>query len=113
MPSSPDKLMTDMLSLGETGINQICDQVVPAGTGDDTRPRFAIESLSRFLSGKNDEASKEMWENICIRYAVKKSDSGVTDFFMKQLQVFGGMKSAEAVKAISCLQRNYAVRLSL
>ena len=40
-----DKLMVDMMSLGETGIKQICDQVVPAGTGDDTRPRFAIESL--------------------------------------------------------------------
>ena len=30
-----DKLMGDMLSLGESGINQICDQIIPAGTGDD------------------------------------------------------------------------------
>ena len=48
-----NSLMVDMLSLGEEGIKKICDQVIPAGTGDDTRPRFAIESLSRFLSGKN------------------------------------------------------------
>ena len=47
-----DKLMGDMIALGETGIKQICDQIIPAGTGDDTRARFAVESLSRFLSQK-------------------------------------------------------------
>jgi HEAT repeat protein len=93
-----DKLMVDMMSLGETGIRQICDQVVPAGTGDDTRPRFAIESLSRFLSGKNLANEKPMWENICISYASSQTDFGVKDLFMKQLQQFGGSKSAEAMK---------------
>ena len=102
MPSNDsqftNRLMTDMLATGEAGIIQICEQVVAAGTGDDTRPRFAIESLSRFLSGNSDDSEKEMWENICISFAEKKADPGVTDFFLKQLQVFGGIKSAEAVK---------------
>ena len=102
MPSNDtqftDKLMADMLSLGETGIKEICDQVVPAGTGDDTRPRFAIESLSRCLSGNNYASNKPMWENICISYATDKPDFSVKDFFMKQLQLIGGIKSAEAMK---------------
>src|SRR5450759_5166204 len=93
-----DKLMVDMLSLGEPGIKQICDQVVPAGTGDDTRPRFAIESLSRFLSGKNYENNKPAWEKICITYATEEENFNVKDFFMKQLQQFGGTRSAEAMK---------------
>jgi hypothetical protein len=59
-----DKLMEEMLSLGETGIKQICDQIIPAGTGDDTRPRFAVESLSRFLSQKGKESEKEMGKNL-------------------------------------------------
>jgi HEAT repeat protein len=92
------KLMIDMMSLGETGIRQICDKVIPAGTGDDTRPRFAIESLSRFLSGKNYENEKPMWEKVCISYALEQNDFGVKDFFMKQLQLFGGSPSAEAMK---------------
>jgi HEAT repeat protein len=93
------KLMSDMLSLGETGIRQICDQVQPAGVGDDIRPRFAIASLSRFLSGSAVADQKAMWENICISYATDKTDFGIKDFFMKQLQQFGGEKSAEAMKA--------------
>ena len=46
-----------MLSLGEKGIQRICDQIVPAGTGDDTQPRFAVEvsvPLS-FAEGKREQ----------------------------------------------------------
>ncbi len=93
-----DKLMIEMLSLGEAGIKKICDQVIPDGTGDDTRPRYAIESLSRFLSGNIRENSRVLWEKICINYAIGQSDPGVKDFFMKQLQQIGGDQSAEAMK---------------
>ena len=93
-----DKLMGDMLSLGETGIKQICDQIVPAGTGNDTRPRFAVESLTRFLSQKGKETEKATWEKTCISYATEQKDNGVKDFFMKQLQLIGGNQSAEAMK---------------
>ncbi|HBZ19499.1 MAG TPA: hypothetical protein DEO60_00070 [Bacteroidales bacterium] len=94
-----DKLMGDMFSLGETGIKIICDQIIPAGTGDDTRARFAVESLSRFLSQKGKEAEKASWEKICIVYATAKKDNGVRDFFMKQLQIVGGDATVAAMKS--------------
>ena len=93
-----NKLMGDMLSLGETGIKQICDQIVPPGTGDDTRPRFAVESLTRFLSQPGKDSEKASWEKICISYATAQKDNMVKDFFMKQLQQIGGNQSAEAMK---------------
>jgi len=93
-----DKLMEDMLLLGEYGIKQICDQIVPGGTGDDTRPRFAVESFTRFLSAKGKEKERDIWEKICISYATGKENPGVKDFFMKQLQLIGGVLSVEAVK---------------
>ena len=95
-----DKLMGDILQLGDAGIKQICDQIIPAGTGDDTRPRFAIESLSRFLSQKGKEKERAAWEIICIDYAVNQKDYGVMDFFLKQLQLIGTENSAEAVKTL-------------
>ncbi len=93
-----DKLMGDMLLLGETGISQICEQIIPAGTGDDTSPRFAVESFSRFLSAKGKEKDRAMWEKICIGFVTGKKDPGLKDFFMKQLQLIGGDLSVEAVK---------------
>ena len=94
-----DKLMGDMLALGDTGIRQICSMIIPAGTGDDTRARFALESFSRFLSQKGKENEKPMWEKICIDYAVTQKDNGVKDFFIKQLQIIGGNATVEALKS--------------
>jgi HEAT repeat protein len=96
--ASTEKMMSEMLLLGEQGIRKICDQILPAGTGDDTRPRFAVESLSRFLSGKGKEKERISWEKICIDYVSNMKDNGVKDFFMKQLQQIGGGASVEAVK---------------
>jgi HEAT repeat protein len=94
-----DKLMGDMLKLGETGLKQICDQIAVPGTGDDTPARFAVESYTRFLSGAGKDNEKGAWEKICIGYASGKKDPVIRDFFMKQLQLIGGEPSAEAVKS--------------
>ncbi len=94
-----DKLMGDMLALGEEGIKLICNQVIPAGTGDDTRARFAVESLSRFLSQKGKESERTTWEKVCITYATSQKENGVKDFFMKQLQTVGGDASVDALKS--------------
>lgn len=93
-----NKLMGDMLTLGDTGLKQICDMIIPAGTGDDTPSRFAIESFTRFLSQKGKENERAEWEKRCISYATTHKDNGVKDFFMKQLQLIGGTPSAEAMK---------------
>lgn len=94
-----DRLMNDISSMGEQGMRMICDIVVPAGTGDDTGARFAIESYSRFVGTGSREKERGDWEKLCIDYAVRKEDSGVKDFFMKQLQLIGGEASAVAVKS--------------
>ncbi len=96
--SSTGKLMTGMLALGEYGIRMICDQVIPSGTGDDTKARFAVESLSRYLSANTDTAGKAMWEKICLGYAVSGEDYGVKDFFIRQLQLTGTSKAVFALK---------------
>jgi HEAT repeat protein len=93
-----NKLMGDMLSLGETGLQKICELVVPAGTGDDTKPRFAIESFSRFISKNGSADDKSLWEKICITNSTQKKDPEARDFFIKQLQQVGGDKTAEAMK---------------
>ncbi len=93
-----DIIMSQMLSLPEAGLREICDQVIPAGSGDDTSPRFAAASFTAYLSRKGNEKERQLWEKICISYALDKKDDGVKDFFMKQLQLIGGEESAEAMK---------------
>lgn len=101
-----NKLMSDIISFGDAGMKQICNQIIPIGTGDDVRPRFAVESLSRFLSQNGKDNEKANWEQLCINYAVNQKDYTVKDFFMKQLQLVGTDSSVEAM-------RNYLTDKSL
>ena len=98
-PAYTDQLMDEIFTLGEDGFKMICDLIIPAGTGDDTRARFAVESLSRFLSQKGKETGRASWEKVCITYATSQKENGVKDFFMKQLQTVGGDASVEALKS--------------
>ncbi|MCU0456970.1 MAG: HEAT repeat domain-containing protein [Bacteroidales bacterium] len=107
-----DKLMNDMSALGEEGLARICDQVIPAGTGDDTRFRFAVESYSRFVSGAGRDAEKQLWEKICISAIARKADPGIRDFFMKQLQLTGSDKTAEALKMLIADKENCSAAIS-
>ncbi len=93
-----DKLMGDMQLLGDAGLKLICDQIIPDGTADDSRPRLAVESYSRFLTRQGKEADRKIWEKICIDYAIRRKDNSVREFFMKQLQMIGGIQSIEAMK---------------
>lgn len=93
-----DRLMGEMLLFGEEGLRQICSQIVPAGTGDDTSARFAVESFSRFISQPGNENNREMWERICFDFVVKRTDSGVRDFFIKQIQLAGSKNSVSILK---------------
>lgn len=94
-----DQLMGEMFALGDEGLKMICDQIILAGTGDDTRARFAVESLSRFLSQKGKETERTSWEKLCIAYATSQKENGVKDFFMKQLQTVGGDATVDALKS--------------
>jgi hypothetical protein len=85
-----DELMNEMMLFGEPGIRLICDQIVPSGKGDDSRPRFAAQNYTRFVSREEHEKEKLIWEKICIIYTAGNNDVGVKYFFMSQLQIIGG-----------------------
>jgi HEAT repeat protein len=107
-----EKLMGDMTDLGEEGQIRICDQIIPAGTGDDTGYRFAVESYSRYLSKAGKENEREAWEKVCISSINRKNDPGVRDFFMQQLQIVGNEKTAEAMKLFLADRENCSAAIS-
>lgn len=107
-----EKLMGDMTALGEEGQIRICDQIMPAGTGDDTSYRFAVESYSRYLSKAGKESERGAWEKVCISSINRRNDPDVRDFFMKQLQIVGSEKTAEAMKLFLADRENCSAAIS-
>ncbi len=96
-PEHRDRLAEETYNLGEEGLTQICSLVVPPGRGDDTQARFAIESLSKYLSGNVPTSKSEEWEKVNIAFATKSSDQQVQAFFMNQLQWIGSNATIEAL----------------
>ena len=97
------RLMEEMYSLGDEGTSLICSQVIPAGTGDDTKARYAISTLTGHLSADKDNIRKSVWEKQCIRFMKAADEREVRAFFMKQLNLVG---SDTAVVALADYVRN-------
>ena len=81
--------MKSMLSLEEAGLQMIMDLVIPPGTGDDTKARMAIESLSRFISQPGMEAEQKGWEAMILKEIEKWENPYVKSYFISQLNYFG------------------------
>ena len=92
------RLMEDMYALGDEGRAMVCEQIVPAGKGDDLRARYAVASLTAHLSKDSDDTRKRAWESQCIQFMKSAGDREVRSFFMRQLSLTG---SDMAVTALS------------
>jgi HEAT repeat protein len=89
--------MQSMLSMEEAGLQMIMDLVIPPGTGDDTRPRVAIESLSRYLSQPDKEKESLRWESMILNKIEKEENPYVKSFFIRQLNYFGSEAAMESL----------------
>lgn len=92
------KLMEEMYSMGEEGWDLICTAVVPAGSGDDVAARYAINTLTTYLSGDTGEERRKVWEQQCIRFMGATSDREVSSFFMRQLWLTGSDAAVDALR---------------
>ncbi len=91
------RLMEEMYSLGDEGTSLICSKVVPAGTSDDTKARYAISTLTGHLSADKENSRKSVWERQCIRFMKAADNREVRAFFMKQLNLVGSDAAVEAL----------------
>jgi len=87
--------MESMLSLEEAGLQIILDQAIPPGTGDDTKARTAIESLSRYLSQPGMDKEALQWEALILKEIDKRHEPNVKSFFISQLYYFGSDAALE------------------
>ena len=91
-------LMEEMYSLGAGGTSLICEQVIQAGTGDDSRARYAVSSLTGYLSKGSDVAKKKVWEEQCLVFIRSAVSYEVRTFFIRQLNLIGSDAALEVLK---------------
>jgi HEAT repeat protein len=92
-----DRVMAEMITLGEKGLELVTDGVVPPGTGDDTEVRFALNGLVRYASAFGRVEEKAVAESAFLKALAKATDKEVKAFFIHQLKLVAEDKSVEAV----------------
>ena len=93
-----DEFASELIRLGPKGIQEICRMLVPPGTGDDTRVRFALNALSVYTHRARAENEREMYAKTLIKALDTATGNEVKAFLIRQLQLVG---KKESVKPLS------------
>ncbi len=88
-----DKLMKEIMSLGEDGILQFTDMLVPLGTGDDTSARYAIQSLAIYAGGLKSKIGDNVVEQVLLKAIAKANNDEIKTFLIDRLVLCGSNKS--------------------
>jgi HEAT repeat protein len=92
-----DKAVQGMIQLGEQGLAEFTKLIVPAGTGDDTNARFALNALALVVGDGNHDADRKMVSEAFIKALDKATDPEVKSFFLYHLKFFAKEEAVEAV----------------
>jgi len=84
-----DRLAGQMIGLGATGLAEVIGQLVPAGSGNDTTVRFAINAMTVFASQSETEMYRALTAAALARGIAAASDAEVRTFLMSQLRLVG------------------------
>ena len=83
------KLTAELVELGPTGIGQICKMLVPPGTGDDTKARYALSGLTMYVCRPGAETERKMYAKTFTKALESAADKEVKAFLVRQLQLVG------------------------
>jgi len=84
-----DRLASQLIRLGQNGIQEICGMLVPPGTDDDTNVRFALSAVTTYVSQKSVERERGMFARAVIKALERESDKEVQAFLILLLQRSG------------------------
>ena len=84
-----NKVFSEMVGLGQTGIRRLCSQLTPPGIGDNTKARYAISGLAKYVSRKSAEAERKVFALAIIKSLDGAADKEVKAFLIRQLQLAG------------------------
>ncbi len=93
-----DALCADLVKLGPPALAETCARVLPPGSGDDSKARFAVNGLAVYVSRAGAESERLLFTRTLLAALAAKPDKQVASFLMTQIQLAG---KTEAVKPLA------------
>ncbi len=83
------KLMEGMLILGEPGILMFTEMLQPPGEEDDSKVRFAISGLAKYVTIAGYEGEREIYNSSIMKAIERNENDFIRSFLISQLQFSG------------------------
>ncbi|NOZ22022.1 MAG: DUF1080 domain-containing protein [Planctomycetes bacterium] len=83
------KLIAELAKMGPDAIKDVCKMLVPPGTGDDSKARYALNGLAMYCSRPGAEAERKMYAAVLIDALKNAFDGETKAFLIRQLQLVG------------------------
>ncbi|MGB8957999.1 MAG: family 16 glycoside hydrolase [Candidatus Aminicenantales bacterium] len=90
-----DALCADLVKLGPAALGETCTRVLPPGSGDDSKARFAVNGLAVYVTRAGAEAERLLFARTLLAALAAKPDKQVASFVMTQLQLAGKRESVK------------------
>lgn len=84
-----DHLMQEIIDLGEDGILKITEKLVPLGSGNDTKARYAVQSVAIYSGGQQSKIKNSVVENALLKALESSSNNEVKTFLIGRLIYIG------------------------
>ncbi|MBC8767518.1 DUF1080 domain-containing protein [Arenibacter sp. BSSL-BM3] len=84
-----DRLMQEIIDLGATGILKFTEKLVPLGSGDDTKARYAIQSVAIYSGGQQSKIQSGVVESALLKALESSTNKEVKTFLMDRLIYVG------------------------
>lgn len=84
-----NQLMQEIIALGSDGILAFSDMLVPLGTGDDTKTRYALQSVAVYSGAQKSKIEGGQLEDAFLMAIKKASNVEVKTFLIDRLQYIG------------------------
>ncbi|MCD6332768.1 MAG: DUF1080 domain-containing protein [Bacteroidales bacterium] len=94
-----DRVVEEMLALGESGLMEFTKMVVPPGTGDDTRVRYALNGLALYVGREGKDRERQLVSGVFIKALDQATDPLVKSFYLYHLKFFGHEEVVPAIAA--------------
>ena len=92
-----EQIVETLLGYGPSAIREICFMLVPQGTGDDTKARYALSSLTNYVSRPQSEKKRKMYVGILCDGLEYRDHHEIKAFLIRQLQQVGKDESIPAL----------------
>lgn len=93
-----NRLMEETASLGEAGILELVQMLVPQGQGENANLEYALGGFSFYVMQEKNEAIRLMASKAYTKAADQAKDPEVKAFLISQLQIIGKDEAVEGLK---------------